>query len=89
VPFTDIGAAVMKMMADTRGISIADNDKTELTDKFSTMPPYPEVPGALRSSAGRVFGYFASPTISLKCKPVSSLMAASSICLNGASAPTA
>ena len=47
----------MKMMADTRGISIADNDKTELTDKFSTMPPYPEVPGALRSSAGRVFGW--------------------------------
>jgi hypothetical protein len=39
VPFTDIGAAVMKMLADTRGITINDNDKKELADKFSTMPP--------------------------------------------------
>jgi 2-haloacid dehalogenase len=48
VPFTDIGAAVMKMLADTRGIKINDNDKKELTEKFSTMPPHPEVPVALR-----------------------------------------
>jgi 2-haloacid dehalogenase len=48
VPFTDIGAAVMKMLADTQGIRISDADKRELTEKFSTMPPYPEVPGALR-----------------------------------------
>jgi 2-haloacid dehalogenase len=48
VPFTDIGGAVMKMLADTRGIKITDADKKELTDKFSTMPPYPEVPAALR-----------------------------------------
>ena len=51
VPFTDIGAAVMKMLADTRGIKIRDEDKRELTDKFSTMPPYPEVPAALRKTA--------------------------------------
>src|SRR5271167_698370 len=44
VPFTDIGSAVMKMLADMRGIKIADADKKELTDKFSTMPPHPEVP---------------------------------------------
>jgi 2-haloacid dehalogenase len=48
VPFTDIGAAVMKMLADTRGIKIDDKDKKELTEKFSTMPPHPEVPAALR-----------------------------------------
>src|SRR6202000_2545144 len=48
VPFTDIGAAVMKMLADTRGIKIDDKDKRELTEKFSTMPPHPEVPAALR-----------------------------------------
>src|SRR5215469_9762491 len=48
VPFTDIGAAVMKMIADTQGIKIGEADKKELTDKFSTMPPYPEVPAALR-----------------------------------------
>jgi 2-haloacid dehalogenase len=48
VPFTDIGGAVMKMLADTRGIRIGDADKKELTDRFSTMPPHPEVPAALR-----------------------------------------
>src|SRR6201985_2426960 len=48
VPFTDIGAAVMKMLADTRGIRIGEADKRELTEKFSTMPPHPEVPAALR-----------------------------------------
>ena len=48
VPFTDIGAAVMKMLADTRGIRITDADKRELTEKFSTMPPHAEVPAALR-----------------------------------------
>jgi 2-haloacid dehalogenase len=48
VPFTDIGAAVLKMMADTQGIAISEADKKELKEKFSTMPPYPEVPDALR-----------------------------------------
>jgi len=48
VPFTDIGSAVMKMLADTRGIRISEADKKELLERFSTMPPYPEVPGALR-----------------------------------------
>lgn len=43
VPFTDIGAAVMKMLADTQGIKIGDVDKKELTDRFSTMRPHPEV----------------------------------------------
>jgi 2-haloacid dehalogenase len=48
VAFTDIGAAALKMLADVRGIKITDADKAELTEKFSTMPPYPEVPDALR-----------------------------------------
>jgi 2-haloacid dehalogenase len=48
VPFTDIGSAVMKMMADTRGIKIDEADKRELTERFSTMPPHREVPAALR-----------------------------------------
>jgi 2-haloacid dehalogenase len=48
VPFTDIGSAVMKMLADTRGIRIGEQDRKELTERFSTMPPHPEVPGALR-----------------------------------------
>ncbi|MGB9429328.1 MAG: haloacid dehalogenase type II [Gammaproteobacteria bacterium] len=58
VPFTDIGSAVMKMLADTRGIKIDDKDKTELTEKFSMMPPHPEVPTALaklRDAGFRLF----------------------------------
>jgi 2-haloacid dehalogenase len=58
VPFTDIGAAVMKMMADTHGIQIDDADKNELTEKFSTMPPYPEVPAALRKLRDAGFRLF-------------------------------
>ena len=48
VPFTDIGAAVLKMLAATRGLAISAADAAELTDRFATMPPHPEVPGALR-----------------------------------------
>src|SRR5882672_11185144 len=58
VPFTDIGSAVMKMLADTRGIKIDDRDKKELTEKFSTMPPHPEVRpalGKLRDAGFRLF----------------------------------
>src|SRR6204780_24503 len=58
VPFTDIGGAVMKMLADTRGIKIDDKDKKELTEKFSTMPPYPEVPAALRKLRAAGFRLF-------------------------------
>jgi 2-haloacid dehalogenase len=48
VPFTDIGAAVLKMLAATRGLTISAADAAELTDRFATMPPHPEVPEALR-----------------------------------------
>jgi 2-haloacid dehalogenase len=58
VPFTDIGSAAMKMLADTRGIRLSDDDKKELNEKFSTMPPYPDVRAALpklRSAGFRLF----------------------------------
>src|SRR6202044_3332893 len=58
VPFTDIGAAVMKMLADTRGIKIGENDKEELPEKFSPMPPHPEVPAALRKLRAAGFHLF-------------------------------
>jgi 2-haloacid dehalogenase len=58
VPFTDIGGAVMKMLADTRGIKVTDEDKKELTERFSTMPPYPEVPAALRKLRNAGFRLF-------------------------------
>jgi 2-haloacid dehalogenase len=48
VPFTDIGAAVLRMLAATHGITISEADAAELTDRFATMPPHPEVPAALR-----------------------------------------
>src|SRR6202041_1942329 len=58
VPFTDIGAAVMKQLADTQGIKIDDADKAELKEKFSAMPPHKEVPAALtklRNAGFRLF----------------------------------
>jgi 2-haloacid dehalogenase len=58
VPFTDIGAAVMQMLADTRGIKISDADSAELTDRFATMPPHPEVPAALRRLRDHGFRLF-------------------------------
>jgi 2-haloacid dehalogenase len=58
VPFTDIGSAVMTMLADTRGIKIDDKDKKELTEKFSTMPPHREVPAALRKLRDAGFRLF-------------------------------
>ena len=58
VPFTQIGAAVMQMLAATRGIQIKDAERKELTEKFSTMPPHAEVPGALRKLRGAGFRLF-------------------------------
>jgi 2-haloacid dehalogenase len=58
VPFTDIGSAVMKMLANTRNIRIDDRDKEELTEKFSTMPPHSEVPAALRKLRNAGFRLF-------------------------------
>jgi 2-haloacid dehalogenase len=48
VPFTDIGGAVLRMLAAARGITVSGDDAAELTDRFATMPPHPEVPTALR-----------------------------------------
>jgi 2-haloacid dehalogenase len=58
VPFTDIGASVLRMLADTRGITISKADAAELTDRFATMPPHPEVPAALRRLRGHGFRLF-------------------------------
>ena len=58
VPFTDIGSAVMTMHADTQGIRISGTDREEFKQIFSTMPPYPEVPGALRKLRNAGFRLF-------------------------------
>jgi 2-haloacid dehalogenase len=51
VPFTDIGSAVMKMLADTRGIRIDDSHKKELTEKFSTIAALPRGSGGPAQAA--------------------------------------
>jgi 2-haloacid dehalogenase len=58
VPFTDIGAAVLEMLAATRGITVSGNDVAELTTRFATMPPHPEVPAALRRLRDHGFRLF-------------------------------
>jgi len=57
VPFTDIGSAVMKMLAVTRGIKLQDADQRELVEKFSTMPPAPGGAHSPSSSAMQDSGY--------------------------------
>jgi 2-haloacid dehalogenase len=58
VPFTDIGGAVLRMLAATRGRTISDADSAELADRFAAMPPHPEVPGALRRLRDHGFRLF-------------------------------
>jgi 2-haloacid dehalogenase len=58
VPFTDIGGAVLRMLADARGITTSDADVAELTDRFASMPPHPEVPAALRRLRDHGFRLF-------------------------------
>jgi 2-haloacid dehalogenase len=58
VPFTDIGGAVLRMFAATRGIAISDADAAELTDRFASMPPHPEVPAALQRLRNHGFRLF-------------------------------
>jgi 2-haloacid dehalogenase len=58
VPFTDIGAAVLRMLASTMGKAIEGSDVAELTNRFASMPPHPEVPNALRRLRDHGFRLF-------------------------------
>jgi 2-haloacid dehalogenase len=58
IPFTDIGGAVLRMLAATRGLTISTADAAELTDRFAAMPPHPEVPAALRRLRDNGFRLF-------------------------------
>jgi 2-haloacid dehalogenase len=58
VAFTEIGGAVMQMLARANGIEITEADKQELTDNFAAMPPHPDVPGALRRLRDHGFRLF-------------------------------
>jgi len=58
VPFTDIGGSVLRMLAATQRIAITDADAAELTDRFASMRPHPEVHGALRRLTDHGFRLF-------------------------------
>jgi len=58
VPFTDIAGAVLRMLAKAHSLDITTADEEELKERFSSMPPHPEVPQALarlRSAGFRLF----------------------------------
>ena len=63
VPFTEIGEAVLQMMADTHGVRISAQDKSDLTNRFATLPPHPEVPQALTNCALQDFAFLRLLTI--------------------------
>ena len=58
VPFTDIGGAVLRMLAATRGIAVSEEDGAELTNRFASMPAHPEVPAALHRLRDHGFRLF-------------------------------
>ena len=58
VPFTEIGGAVMAMLAKTKRIEISEADKVELTNRFASMPPHREVPQALQRLRDHGFRLF-------------------------------
>jgi 2-haloacid dehalogenase len=58
VPFGEIGAAALQMFGATRGITITDADSAELSHRFASMPPHPEVPAALRRLRDHGFRLF-------------------------------
>ncbi len=58
VPFTEIGGAVLKMLAATRGLKVTEESAAELTERFASMPPHPEVPAALRRLRDHGFRLF-------------------------------
>src|SRR3984957_9282986 len=57
-PPHNAGGAVLRMLAATRGLTISEADAAELTDRFATMPPHPEVPAALRKLRDHGFRLF-------------------------------
>jgi 2-haloacid dehalogenase len=50
-PYTTFGrcaAAALDMTAERAGVTLADADRAAILDGIATLPPHPEVPGALR-----------------------------------------
>jgi 2-haloacid dehalogenase len=47
VPFGELGGAVLRMLGRIRGVKIQETHLQELKEAVATMPPHPEVQGAL------------------------------------------
>jgi 2-haloacid dehalogenase len=58
VPFSDIGAATLRMFGTTRGLMIGEADVAAFKERFASMPPHPEVPGALKRLRDHGFRLF-------------------------------
>ncbi len=89
VPFTDIGSAVMKMLADTRGIKSTTKSKRSLRKNSQRCRHTLKFQRRYASCAMQVSGFSLLRTICLRFKPASLSMAALSISLNGNSVPMA
>lgn len=46
--FGRLGGAVLNMIAETRNVQVKQDDLAELRTTMRTLPPHPEVPGALQ-----------------------------------------
>jgi 2-haloacid dehalogenase len=63
--FIDIGIATLQMVAGSNGILLSEADARKAIEPISSLPPHPEVPGALRSLKNAGYRMF-TPTNSSK-----------------------
>ena len=79
-PFGELGAAVLNMLAVSRRVRVGEEDLQALNEAIATMPPHPEVPGALerlREAGFRLFTLTNNPKATcarqLECAGLTSL----------------
>jgi 2-haloacid dehalogenase len=46
-PFGEVGIAVLQMMAEAEGVELTEEEARRIAGGLRTLPPHPEVPGAL------------------------------------------
>jgi len=71
-PYGELAGAVLKMLAVIRGIRIGDDDLHALKEPMATMPPHPDVHGALvklREAGFRLFTLTNSPRATCARQP--------------------
>ncbi|HTV97268.1 MAG TPA: haloacid dehalogenase type II [Steroidobacteraceae bacterium] len=58
VPFGELGARVLEMLAVIRGVPLGEDDRLALGEAIAAMPPHAEVPAALLELRGAGFRLF-------------------------------